>query len=113
MKPEIENLVVREDGNKRGFYVVDVTSRGHKYLNKDGKLQEGVSRNDCWWPTRKAAMDFVLDMESDRNTERKTIELLEKYRGQINEARDCLDCSPLDYPFRVIDNLKKILSENH
>ena len=34
-----------------------------------------------------------------------------KLERQINEARDCLDCSPLDYPFRVIDNVTKILSK--
>jgi hypothetical protein len=36
---------------------------------------------------------------------------VDKLERQISEAKECLNCSPLDYPFRVIDNITKILSD--
>ena len=61
----IANLTVKKDllrQDQLGYYIVDSTSDGRKYLNKQGAIQDNTSTGDCWWPTRKSAMDFVLDM---------------------------------------------------
>jgi hypothetical protein len=89
MKMKIENLSVKQDRQcrfNRGYYIVDTTSNGHKYLNKQGELQEGVLANDCWWETRKEAMGFVLDLcgEGNAGNDSRTLDQLLDYLAEAH-----------------------------
>ena len=88
MSIKIETLSVKEDRSieKRGFYVGQHHSGGRIYLNKDGELQDGVLRNDCWWVTRKEAMDFVLDLcgEAKPDADTQTLDRLLDYLAEAH-----------------------------
>lgn len=60
----------------RGFYIVIRNTGGRKYLNKQGQIQEGASKGDCWWPSREEATNFVLSLDSSNSVDRDIIETI-------------------------------------